>query len=1004
MLGFSRTLLFILYFAVVSSSSDASSLAPVPCIPAWNQFSGSDNISSTIQSSVKGNDSLIYLGGRDALYRIEGGDVHTWFPDFTDDSALPSGRVKALAVEGDYIWVGSNSGVARLDTRTGLFERNDTVNQYLGFRPVNALLVSGDYLFVGNSEGGGVVKLSTRIEDVEPVQKFDTTGALAALTYYQDKILAVGEQGLWQLKPDEAAQQLGFNDESLHAIHALEDSLWVVSSVDLLRKVQGTSQWQRFTQETLEGLPEGDLTTLASDKLGRLWIGSTAGLSRWNLNEAHPVQCRRATTGSNRDQDISIAHLSGQLGDYMLLGSSGNGAAFAPVNHVARRVVPGGHYDSGLPPNPIWSHLVDTDGRFIAGTSKGLFKETFAQSGYFESVAADIVGGLRIYSIAKFENSELWVGTSKGLFIDRGEGITPIAVIFDETQSDVSPAIFAIKRHKNRILVASAAGLLVFDYKSGELLSFFKTHPTHQTAEHVKEIPISTARLWSIDTYQSRVFVAGNEGVFEVDIDTPSIVRAFQSASNEMSQPVGYIYNVLVAQENRLLLGTESGLVETNFDFTAFNKITEVNGKKLLAVMSSGRDSFGDLWFGVANSGLFRYQPQNNSWTHLTQSNGLITNGVSQLGLSFSNDGVLVVSNGTGASIVDIERFDVSQQSELQIQAIDGPRNHLFDKDEVYHIAPEERDLVLSFLATELIEPGLHSVEYQLSTPSGVTRQSSVPLDEVLTFINLSPGLYDFTAVVKATSGVVSEAIHFQFQITPYWWETIMFEVVVAFVLLAVLVAFFLYRTRLIEQRMDIIAEERKRIARELHDTSLQDVFGARMLGRTLMYDLPDESKEKSDRFVSLIDKAIQSLRTSVDSLSKLTDVPPLSKAIETLNHDIFLPEGTQVIIRENGRPWAIKQQIRFFVYRILREAANNAAKHAQCNTITISLEWRHFYLIATVTDDGQGFNVEEAMTTDTYGLRSMECMARNAKVKFNIESDRNRGTSVQIRLLRLFA
>ena len=1004
MFGLARALLIILCFTLVHSLGTASSLSPVPCTPAWNQFSGSDSISSTILSSVKGNDNLIYLGGRDALYRIEGGDVHTWFPDFTDNSALPSGRIKALAVQGDYIWVGSNSGVARLDTRTGSFERNDIVNQYLGFRPVNALLVSGGYLFVGNSDGGGVVKLATQIEDVEPVQKFDTTGALADLINYQDTILGVGEQGLWQLKLEEAVQQLGFNNESLHAIHAHEDSLWIVSSADLLRKVQAAAQWQRYTQETLEGLPEANLTTLASDKLGRLWIGSTAGLSRWNLKDAHPVKCRRTTTGSHRDQDVSIAHLSGQLGDYMLLGSSGNGAAFAPVNNVARRVVPGGHYHSGLPSNPIWSHLVDADGRLFAGTSKGLFKETFAQSGYFDAIAADIIGNLRIYSIAKFENSELWVGTSKGLFIDRGQGVAPVTVVFDEKQSEVSPAIFAIKRFKNRILVASAAGLLVFDYKSGKLLSFFKTHSTHQAKEDVQVVSISTARLWSIDTYQSRVFVAGNEGVFEVDIDSPKIISEFQSASNEMSQPIGYIYNVLVTEENRLLLGTESGLVETNFNFTEFNKITEVNGKKLLAVMSSGRDSFGDLWFGVANSGLFRYQPQNNSWTHLTQSNGLITNGVSQLGLSFSNDGLLVVSNGTGASIVDIETFDVSRQSELQIQAIDGPRNHLFKKDEVYQVAPEERDLVLSFLATELIEPGLHSVEYQLKTPSGATRQSSVPLNEVLTFINLSPGLYDFTAVVKATSGVVSEAIHFQFQITPYWWETIMFEVVVAFVLLAVLVTFFLYRTRLIEQRMDIIAEERKRIARELHDTSLQDVFGARMLGRTLMYDLPDESKEKSDRFVSLIDKAIQSLRTSVDSLSKLTDVPPLSKAIKTLDNDIFLPEGTQVVIRESGTSWAIKQQIRFFVYRILREAANNAAKHAQCATITVSLEWRHFYLIATVTDNGQGFNVEDANTTDTYGLRSMECMARNAKVKFNIQSDLKRGTSVQIRLLRFFA
>lgn len=974
-----------------------------PCIPAWNPFSGADEISSTIQSSIKGNDGLIYLGGRDGLYRIDGGGVRTWSPDFTDPQALPSGRVKALVDQGHYLWIGTNTGLARLDTSTEVISKHSSINTRMHFPAINALTIHEGNLYVATVNGGFILRLDDDLQKVSLVTHFEQTGALSDLAVVGETVLATGESGLWSLSADAGADKLALETTDLHAIEHANGTTWLASSDTLYKRVEG-GKWQRFTRDTLPGLPESGFTALAIDQSGRLWVGARRGMSRWELGEPHPSQCRRSILGSDRDQDISIAHMSGRLGNFMLFGSTGRGAAIAPISEAIRLVVPGGHYESGLPSHAIWSHYFDEQGRFIAGTARGVYSETFSGSGYFEPVAPDILGQHRIYTLSQFDNGALWVGTSKGLFIKKPDSVFEKLLFMDANGEGVSPSVFSIKKRTGDILIATSKGLVVLDAETEALRAVFKTDEDVQPVTDAIEILLPISRVWSIDFTDDQVFVAGNQGAFRVDVDNPQVLASSVEQASQVRQPVGYIYNVIVTGENTLFLGTEAGLIETDFTFSYYRKISEINGRKLTSVMSSGRDYQGNIWIGVAKNGAFQYSPKTGQWQHLTLSKGLITNGVSQLGLSFTPDGMMAISNGTGASLINLKMLKDIPEKPLDIRVIDKVSSHFFSAQETYEIGPELRDMSLGFLATSFIEASLYHVDYELVTDSGTVKRASMPLEDELSFVNLSPGEYRFRASVRSTSGIRSETVEFVVDVQPYWWETILFEIAIICVFLSLIIGYFYYRTKMVEQRLDIISEERKRVAQELHDTSLQDIFGAKMLARTLTIDVSENDKSQANKFLSLLDTAINSLRASVNSLSNLTHVPELTKAIHELKHSVHFPLETGFHVEESGSPWRVKHQNRFFVYRIVREAVNNSAKHAHAKNITVSLVWSPMHLRVKVTDDGKGFARNPQTGSTTYGMNSMICMAENARMKLNIHSLPDKGTEIELTLRRVFA
>ncbi|MCS7174102.1 MAG: HAMP domain-containing protein, partial [Armatimonadetes bacterium] len=169
------------------------------------------------------------------------------------------------------------------------------------------------------------------------------------------------------------------------------------------------------------------------------------------------------------------------------------------------------------------------------------------------------------------------------------------------------------------------------------------------------------------------------------------------------------------------------------------------------------------------------------------------------------------------------------------------------------------------------------------------------------------------------------------------------------------------YLQRIIEAQ----EEERRRIARELHDETGQALASLRVGLRNLEQTLdPDTLRSRLEDLYQLVDQTLNRVRRLAFELrpSVLDDLG-LVAALERYIRDYRERFGIEVEMQVVGlNERRIPSTIETAVYRIVQEALTNAARHAKCQRISVLLQASPRLLSVIVEDDGCGFDVEQAL------------------------------------------
>jgi signal transduction histidine kinase len=201
--------------------------------------------------------------------------------------------------------------------------------------------------------------------------------------------------------------------------------------------------------------------------------------------------------------------------------------------------------------------------------------------------------------------------------------------------------------------------------------------------------------------------------------------------------------------------------------------------------------------------------------------------------------------------------------------------------------------------------------------------------------------------------------------------------------------------------------EERRRLAQDLHDETIQDLIALDQKVQLVAGSLRGGKSTKAPGLEVIhreAKEAIQRVRRLSRALrpAYLEDLG-LLPALEALANDVGSSLGIPVIVRADGSPRQLSRDTDLALYRIVQEALANIARHAAAHHVWVTLRYRRKELWVSVKDDGTGFipptEASELSRTGHFGLIGMRERAQFIGARVEWHSAPGKGTRVTLHL-----
>lgn len=198
------------------------------------------------------------------------------------------------------------------------------------------------------------------------------------------------------------------------------------------------------------------------------------------------------------------------------------------------------------------------------------------------------------------------------------------------------------------------------------------------------------------------------------------------------------------------------------------------------------------------------------------------------------------------------------------------------------------------------------------------------------------------------------------------------------------------------------LEEERKRIAREVHDELGQILTALRldinMLRSRFGADNP-QLLERTNGMMQLVDRTIRVVRDVATALRPAALNMGIASALEWLTDEFNQRTGILCRLQVNEEEIELDDERAVLVFRVVQESLTNVARHSEADQVDISLRRQGNHYILRVQDNGIGYDADAAKGTNTLGVAGMRERAQMLKGRISLTGVPDQGTTLLLKI-----
>jgi signal transduction histidine kinase/ligand-binding sensor domain-containing protein len=923
--------------------------------------------------------STLWLGtNTGGLARLDRGKgtFDTFRHDAADPSSLSHDSVYSIANAPDgKLWVGTQSGLNLFDPVTGRAERVRVLpspHPHSGAEYIVSLLSDPDGSLWIATVGDGVLR-------------YDPASRVAAQLPADPKTAAS--------LPSKDAFALGFDTKG---------NLWIGTRKGVaVRKPDGSILRETPDPGRANTLGENIITLIHPAEEG-VWLATFQGVYRASLTEAGVRVVREDDFKSSANRPVTA--LAVDRGGSLWIGTTGDGLYRIRHLPIPFRTIPLSlGWESGRPVDEVTAILEDRSDRMWVGRfGDGLDRrnhpgEAFAR----ERLSSDPSRFRGVLRIVEGNDGSLWIGTTEGLLKhDPQSGKTEYFLHDPARSSSLGRGyVFGLLADRaGRIWVGTTGGLHRLR-QDGSGFDRFPVRPGDPTSPSDNSCTVlyedRMGRLW--DGTRSG-------GLNLIDPTTGRAQRIPVVPTDPHALAHHYVTSILEDSRGDLWIGTGGGglarLVSLDPDRGArFERVTARDGLIDDDVMALAEDDDGSLWVST-RQGLTRFDPLHATFVSYGIADGLPS---SEGSLSAAARSAHSLYFGTMNGLVEIPRgtpFPIAEPAPLvltSIRTLEGGAAPARSPWPPQRMEVDFRNvLTVEFSVVDFDPHRRHRYAYRFADKE--SGWIDLGTRRLLTFTDLAPG--DHVLEVRgrgARGGWSDPPVRFSIRVVPPFYRTAWFQALVVLFVAGGALSWHAGRTarlarrnrqltelralaesalddarikekevkdafeqlqRLTRRLESAKEEERKRIARELHDEMGQLLTATKMSLQILQRRTLDEpTLSRLTDMVNLIDQMIRLVRElSFDLRPPLMDELGLLSAVRGHLDSISHRTDLRITVNADNLPRRIPPEVEIAAFRIVQEAVTNTMRHAAATSVDVALRCAGDQLAIEVHDNGQGF------------------------------------------------